>query len=169
MSNEPSAAGALIAMLTMSVTFGAILYFLVNPLWAIVISVFWIVFFVSVLAYDRRHWGQPNMDTLGIILSSKTRKLPVGSYNVEGIVMGTCVKTRNIFSSARAELRSLVGGEARQFTGLVDECRNIAVTRMCRKAKEMGCNWIVGFRMITAETMWGSTEIIAYGTAVNHK
>jgi uncharacterized protein YbjQ (UPF0145 family) len=166
MSNEPSAVGALIAMLTLSVTFGAILYFLVNPIWAVVITVIWIVFFVSVLTYDRRHWGQPKMETLGINLSSKTRILPNGTYKVEGMVMGTCVKTRNIFSSARAELRSLVGGEASQFTGLVDECRNIALTRMCKKAKDKKCNWIVGFRMITAETMWGTTEFIAYGTAI---
>jgi uncharacterized protein YbjQ (UPF0145 family) len=85
------------------------------------------------------------------------------------MVMGTCVKTRNIFSAARAELRSLIGGEARQFTDLVNECRNIAVTRMCQKAKDKGCNRILGFRMITAETMWGATEFIAYGTAVKTK
>ena len=169
MSNESSAVGALIGLLSLSITLAAILFFYVDPIWALIITILWILFFVSVLAYDRRHWGRPNMDTLGVNLSSKTRKLPNHTYKVEGMVMGTCVKTRNIFSSARAELRSLVGGEAQQFTGLVDECRNIALTRMCKKARDKGCNWVVGYRMITAETMWGSTEFIAYGTALKVK
>jgi uncharacterized protein YbjQ (UPF0145 family) len=169
MSSDSSAVGVLISLMSMSAVFALILFIYDNPLWTLLIVIIWIVFFVSIMAYDRRHWGQPNLNTLGVALSTKTRKPEIGEYKVEGMVMGTCVKTRNIFSAARAELRSLVGGEARQFTDLVDECRNIALTRMCQRAKDMGCNWVLGFRMITAETMWGATEFIAYGTSVRTK
>lgn len=168
MGNEPSALGSLFGLVVYSVVAAVILYFYF-PLGLMIIVVFWIVFFGSIMAYDSRHWGKPEPDTLGLQLSSKTRRLDLGEYQVKGMVMGTCVKARNMFSAARAEARSLIGGEARQFTELVEECRNIALTRMCRKAKSLGCNAVVGFRMITAETMWGATEIIAYGTAVKIK
>lgn len=169
MSNDSSALGFLISMVLLSVVLALIFFFYVDPLWTAIIIIFWMVLFASILAYDSRHWGRPGLDTLGVQLSSRTRKLELGEYSIEGMVMGTCVKARNMFSAARAEARSLIGGEATQFTSLVDECRNIALMRMCRKAKDMGCNGVVGFRMITAETLWGATEIIAFGTAVKIK
>ena len=168
MGNEPSALGSLIGLAIYSVI-GVLIFLFFFPLGSLIIIVLWIVFFASIMAYDSRNWGQPGQDTLGVLLSSKTRKLELGEYSVEGMVMGSCVKARNMFSAARAESRSMIGGETTQFTSLVDETRNIALTRMCRKAKEMGCNGVVGFRMITAETLWGATEIIAYGTAVKIK
>jgi uncharacterized protein YbjQ (UPF0145 family) len=168
MGKEPSALSFLITLVAYSVIAAIILYFF-YPWGLLIIMVLWIVFFGSVMAYDSRHWGKPEPDTLGVQLSSRTRRLDLGEYQVKGMVIGTCVKARNMFSAARAEGRSLIGGEARQFTELVEECRNIALTRMCAKARALGCNVVVGFRMITAETMWGATEIIAYGTAVKTK
>jgi len=168
MGGEPSALGTLIQFLIYSVIIGFIFLF-IYPLFSLMIVILWVVIFVSVLTYDSRHWGKPEPDTLGVQLSSQTRKLSLGEYQVKGMVFGSCVKARNMFSAARAEARSIVGGEATQFTALVDETRNIALTRMCRKAKKMGCNGVVGFRIITAETMWGATEVIAYGTAVKSK
>jgi len=135
----------------------------------VIIILAWIIGVVSILLYDKRHWRRPGPDAHGIWLSTQTRNLNLGDCSVKGAVMGSCVKARNIFSAARAETRSLVGGETVQFTGLVEECRNIALGRMCLKAKKMGCNGIIGFRIITAETLWGATEIIAYGTAVKIK
>ena len=168
MGNEPSALGSLISFLISSLFLAVTFIFFGLPILSLLIIVIWIVMFVSIMIYDSRNWGRPKPDTLGVQLSSKTRNLGLGEYSVKGMAMGSCVKARNMFSAARAEARSLVGGEATQFTSLVDETRNIALTRMCRKAKSMGCNGVVGFRLITAETLWGATEIIAYGTAVKY-
>lgn len=92
MSKEPSALGTLIYLLIISVIFAPIFIFK-KPLWALIIILFWIVFFALVLAYDRRHWGRPGPDTLGVRLSSQTRKLDIGEYSVEGLVMGSCVRS----------------------------------------------------------------------------
>jgi uncharacterized protein YbjQ (UPF0145 family) len=165
MGKEPTALGTLIVLVIYSVVAAIILLFF-YPLGSLIIVITWVVLFISILVYDSRHWGDPELENSGVQIFTKTRNLNLGEYQVKGMAMGTCVKARNMFSAARAEARSLVGGEARQFTDLVEECRNMAVNRMCAKAKRMGCNAVVGFRIITAETMWGSTEFIAYGTAV---
>jgi len=136
------------------------------PIISIVIILLWITSFISIMVYDRRHWRKPDPESHGIWLSNQTRNLNIGEYSIHGAVMGSCVKARNIFSASRAELRSLIGGEAQQFTGLVDECRNMALGRMCLNAKKKGCNGVLGFRIVTSETLWGATEVIAYGTAV---
>lgn len=129
----------------------------------------WLVAFIAILLYDRQHWGVPGPETHGMYLSSKTRNLGLGDCEMVGVVMGSCVKARNIFSAARAESRSIVGGEAIQYTSLVEECRNIALNRMCQRARLMGCNGVVGLRLITTESLLGATEFIAYGTAVKIK
>ena len=168
MGNEPTALGTLVSLLIYSVI-GVVVFFFFFPLASLIIILVWVVMFVSILLYDSRHWRQPGPDAHGIWLSAQTRNLNVGEYSIEGPVMGSCVKARNMFSAARAEARSLVGGEPIQFTSLVEETRNIALSRMCQKAKRMGCNAVVGFRIVTAETLWGATEIIAFGTAIKLK
>jgi len=160
-----SALGNLIALVIISVLFVTISAIFM-PFLSLVCILTWIVVFLLIMHHDRRHWGVPGPETHGIWLSAKTRKLEIGEHEVAGMVMGTCVKTRNLFSAARAESRAIVGGEALQYTSLVEECRNIAMNRMCKKARDMGCNGIVGYRLISAETLFGATEIIAYGTAV---
>lgn len=169
MSNkEPSALGMLITYLIISLILIVIFAFTL-PVCSLIIFLIWFIGFVSIMLYDRRHWRKPGPNAHGIWLSSQTRKLDLGDYSVEGTVMGSCVKARNVFSAAKAEARSLIGGETIQFTGLVEETRNIALSRMCLKAKKMGCNGVIGFRIVSAATLWGATEIIAYGTVVKIK
>ena len=168
MGRIESALAALIWLFVISVI-NVVTFAFFWPVCSVMIVLMWIIGVVSILLYDKRHWRQPGPDAHGIWLSTQTRNLNLGDYSIKGTVMGSCVKARNIFSAARAETRSLVGGETVQFTGLVEETRNIALGRMCLKAKKMGCNGVIGFRIITAETLWGATEIIAYGTAVKIK
>lgn len=168
MSNDASALGALIGLLIPSVILTVVFLFFF-PICSILIIILWIISFISIILYDKRHWRKPLPESHGIWLSTQTRNLDLGEYSMHGAVMGSCVKVRNVFTAARQEARSLVGGEAQRFTDLVEETRNIALSRMCKKTKKMGCNGVIGFRIITAETLWGSTEIIAYGTAVNIK
>ncbi len=162
---DPSALGILIYLLVYSVI-AVVIFAFFWPVCSILIVTSWIVGFVAIQIYDKRHWRKPGPDSHGIWLSAQTRNLEIGDYAVKGTVMASCVKARNIFSAARADMRSLVGGEAQQYTSLVEETRNIALARMCQKAKKMGCNGVLGFRMISAQTIRGATEIVAYGTAV---
>ncbi len=85
---------------------------------------------------------------------------------VLGIVFGSCVQTKHLGKDIRAGLRSVVGGEAKAYTELMEEARRTAMQRMIEDAKKLGADAIIGMRYATAQTMVGAAEIIAFGTAV---
>ncbi|KAA0004462.1 MAG: YbjQ family protein [Thermoplasmata archaeon] len=85
---------------------------------------------------------------------------------VLGVVFGSCVQTKHLGKDIRAGLRSLVGGEAKSYTEMMEEARRTAMQRMIEDAKKIGADAIVGMRYATAQTMRGAAEIIAFGTAV---
>jgi uncharacterized protein YbjQ (UPF0145 family) len=85
---------------------------------------------------------------------------------VLGIVFGSCVQTKHIGKDVRAGLRSVIGGEARSYTELMEEARRTAMQRMIDDAQKLGADAIVGMRYATAQTMAGAAELIAFGTAV---
>lgn len=83
-----------------------------------------------------------------------------------GIVIGNTVKARHVGKDIMASLRSLVGGEIKEYTEMLSEARKEALNRMIEKAKELGADAIINVRLTTSETMAGVAELIAYGTAV---
>jgi len=85
---------------------------------------------------------------------------------VLGIVFGSCVQTKHIGKDIRAALRTIIGGEAKSYTELLEEARRVAMQRMIEQAEKLGADAIVGMRYATAQTMRGAAEIIAFGTAV---
>jgi uncharacterized protein YbjQ (UPF0145 family) len=136
------------------------------PICSIIILVVAIILPILVIWNDSKGPYGDEIMTDPLFTSTKEGIPGTKSYEIVGIVFGSCVKTRNIFSQARAELRSLVGGEAKQFTSLMDQSKHIALNRLYRHANSLGAKGIVGLRFITAQTMLGASEIIAYGTAV---
>ncbi len=85
---------------------------------------------------------------------------------VLGLVKGNTVRARHIGQDFMAFLRNIVGGEVRNYTKLIAESREQAIDRMKADAEGMGANAIVGVRLITASIMQGSSELLAFGTAV---
>ena len=85
---------------------------------------------------------------------------------VLGIVFGSCVQTKHIGKDIGAGLRTVVGGEAKGYTELMEESRRTALQRMIDDAKNLGADAIIGMRYATAQTMKGAAELIAFGTAV---
>jgi uncharacterized protein YbjQ (UPF0145 family) len=83
-----------------------------------------------------------------------------------GVVFGSCVQTKHIGKDIGAGLRSIVGGEAKGYTEMLEETRRTATERMIQQAQALGANGVIGLRYTTAQTMPGAAEIIAYGTAV---
>ena len=83
-----------------------------------------------------------------------------------GVVFGSCVQTKHIGKDIRAGLRTVVGGEAKSYTELMEEARRTAMQRMIEDAEKLGADAIVGMRYATAQTMHGAAELIAFGTAV---
>ncbi len=85
---------------------------------------------------------------------------------VLGVVFGSCVQTKHIGKDIRAGLRTVVGGEAKTYTELMEEARRTAMQRMLDDAKKLGADAVIGMRYATAQTMHGAAELIAFGTAV---
>ena len=65
-----------------------------------------------------------------------------------------------------AALKGLVGGEISEYTKLMAESREQALDRLRAEAQARGANAIVGVRLTTSMVMQGSSELLAYGTAV---
>lgn len=86
-----------------------------------------------------------------------------------GICRGSVVKARFFVRDIFASLRNLMGGEVNEYSELLEESRDEAYVRMLKNAQEMGADAIISFRFSTSAIMEGSSEILAYGTAVKLK
>jgi len=101
------------------------------------------------------------------MLVTTTENLPGREVKeVLGVVFGSCVQTKHIGKDLGAGLRSVIGGEAKGYTELMEEARRTAMQRMIDDAKKLGADAIIGMRYATAQTMAGAAELIAFGTAV---
>ena len=86
--------------------------------------------------------------------------------DVKGHVFGLVVRSRGLGGNIAAGLRSLVGGEIKEYTSLLEETRRHATDRLIQNAQLMGANAIVMMRFDSTEIAQMMTEIVAYGTAV---
>ncbi|MDE5938954.1 MAG: YbjQ family protein [Lachnospiraceae bacterium] len=86
-----------------------------------------------------------------------------------GIVKGNIVQTKNFGRDFMAGIKTLVGGEVKEYTDMLNQARQIAVKRMVDEAMEMGADAIVNVRYASSALMQGAAEMIAYGTAVKYK
>jgi uncharacterized protein YbjQ (UPF0145 family) len=85
---------------------------------------------------------------------------------VLGQCFGVVVRSRGLGGNIVAGLRSIVGGEIKEYTQLLEEARRHAVDRLVTNATVMGANAIVMMRFDSAEIGQTMSEIVAYGTAV---
>ncbi|ELB1480948.1 heavy metal-binding domain-containing protein [Vibrio parahaemolyticus] len=85
---------------------------------------------------------------------------------VRGMVTGNVVQSKHIGRDLMAGLKSIVGGEIRGYTEMMTEARDIAIQRMVEQANQKGADAIVGIRFTTSSIVDGSSEILAFGTAV---
>ena len=86
-----------------------------------------------------------------------------------GSVIGNTIRARHLGKDISAGLRSLVGGEITEYTGMMAESREQSLQRMLDRARELNADAIVGVRFQTSMIMQGSAELLVYGTAVNLK
>jgi len=86
-----------------------------------------------------------------------------------GTVIGNTIRARHLGKDISAGLRSLVGGEITEYTGMMAESREQSLQRMLDRARELNADAIVGVRFQTSMIMQGSAELLVYGTAVNLK
>lgn len=85
---------------------------------------------------------------------------------VKGPVFGLIVRSRGLGGDIMAGFKSLVGGEIKQYTAMLEDSRKEALDRMVVNGKQMGANAIVMMRYDSGEIGNNMSEIVAYGTAV---
>ncbi len=83
-----------------------------------------------------------------------------------GLVRGNTIRAKHIGKDILAGLRSIVGGEIKEYTEALDEARKSALQRMIAEAKELNADAIVCVRFTTSQVMTGAAELLVYGTAV---
>jgi uncharacterized protein YbjQ (UPF0145 family) len=83
-----------------------------------------------------------------------------------GQVFGVVVRSRSIGGNLVAALRSIAGGEIKEYTALVEETRRHAIDRLVANATAMGANAVVMMRFDSGEIGQTMSEVVAYGTAV---
>ena len=86
-----------------------------------------------------------------------------------GIVGGATIQSRHIGKDIGAGFKTLVGGELRGYTEMMEEARSIAEKRMVENAEKMGADAVVNVRYTTSAIMQGASEVMVYGTAVKFR
>jgi uncharacterized protein YbjQ (UPF0145 family) len=83
-----------------------------------------------------------------------------------GQVFGVVVRSRGLGGNIAAALRSIVGGEIKEYTHLVEDARRHAIDRLVANAAMMGANAVVMMRFDSGSIGQTMNEVVAYGTAV---
>ena len=83
-----------------------------------------------------------------------------------GLVRGNTIRAKHIGKDIIAGLRSIVGGEIKEYTEALSEAREAAIERMIEEANKLGADAIICVRFTTSQVMTGAAELLVYGTAV---
>ncbi len=86
--------------------------------------------------------------------------------DIPGFTYGLVVRSRGLGGNIVASLRTIFGGEIKEYTELLNEARQNALDRLIEHAKSMGANAVINVRFDSSEIGANMSEIIAYGTAV---
>jgi uncharacterized protein YbjQ (UPF0145 family) len=88
------------------------------------------------------------------------------NYETLGIVSGSTIQSKNMFSDFGQALKNIVGGELKAYTQMMEKAREQATSRMIAQAEAMGAEAIIGVRYATSAIMAQAAEVLVYGTAI---
>ncbi len=83
-----------------------------------------------------------------------------------GLVKGSTIQSKNIGHDIGQSFKTLVGGELKAYTDMMNDARALATQRMVQEAEALGADAVVNVRYASAAVMAGAAEVMAYGTAV---
>jgi uncharacterized protein YbjQ (UPF0145 family) len=101
------------------------------------------------------------------VIVTTTENIP--GYRVTqtlGLIFGLTVRSRGVGGNVAAGLKSLVGGEIRSYTKLLEDARREAIDRLVESATAAGANAVTMMRFDSSEMGQTMSEIVAYGTGV---
>ena len=91
------------------------------------------------------------------------------NYEEMGVVTGSTIQSKNFVSDFGQGLKSIVGGELKSYTGMMEKAREKATRRMVDQAVQMGADAIIGVRYTTNSIMAQAAEVLVFGTAIKYK
>ena len=83
-----------------------------------------------------------------------------------GVVRGIVVRATGIGRGIIGGLKSIAGGNIEEWSVVCEAARMEAFNRLVQHAHEIGADAIIAMRYDATEFTQGSTEVLAYGTAV---
>lgn len=90
-------------------------------------------------------------------------------FEIIGMVKGSSVRARWIGGDIMAIIRSIFGGEIKEYMELLNDVRKKAEEKMLEDAKQKGADAVIAVRFQNASIGQGMSEILIYGTAVKFK
>ena len=83
-----------------------------------------------------------------------------------GLVKGSTIQSKHIGKDITQSLKTLIGGELKAYTEMMNDARALATKRMVEEAEALGADAVVNIRYASSSVMQGAAEVVAYGTAV---
>ena len=85
------------------------------------------------------------------------------------LVKGAVIQSKHIGKDIMAGFKTIVGGELKGYSEMMNEARAKATKRMVEEAEGLGADGIVNIRYASSAVVQGAAEVMAYGTAVKFK
>ncbi|MDO4479047.1 MAG: YbjQ family protein [Lachnospiraceae bacterium] len=82
------------------------------------------------------------------------------------LVKGSTIQSKNIGRDITQGFKTLVGGELKAYTEMMNDARNLATQRMVEEAQALGADAVINVRYASSSVMQGAAEVMVYGTAV---
>jgi len=83
-----------------------------------------------------------------------------------GLVRGSTIRAKHVGKDIIAGLRTIFGGEIKEYTEMLVESRAESMRRMEAQAERLKADAVINVRFVTSQVMTGAAELLAYGTAV---
>ncbi|MCK5200547.1 MAG: YbjQ family protein [Spirochaetales bacterium] len=85
------------------------------------------------------------------------------------IVKGAIIQSKHMGKDIMASFKTIVGGELKGYSDMINEARAKATKRMVEEAEGMGADGVINIRYASTAVMQGAAEVMVYGTAVKFK
>ena len=86
-----------------------------------------------------------------------------------GLVQGSTIQSKHVGKDISQSFKTLVGGELKAYTEMMEAARTLATKRMEEEAQRLQADAVINIRYSSSAVMQGAAEVMAYGTAVKFK
>ena len=86
-----------------------------------------------------------------------------------GLVQASTIQSKHLGKDISQSFKTLVGGELKAYTEMMEAARTLATKRMEEEAQRLQADAVINIRYSSSAVMQGAAEVMAYGTAVKFK